>query len=450
MKPKIYTFYTDTHKELYDRFLLTFNRFRLGNSFDLVTKKFDQESSGNFMEEGWNKTMRKKVEYVLESIEETFGGWFIHADCDIQFFADILPDMEPRIAKYDLVAQSDSGTLCAGFFACRSNERMRVVFQEVLKIMDRVGNDQLALNALKGNFSHQLLPYSYFTIGNVNGGKVWDGDTKFMPPKKTFMHHANYVVGPQKKLELMDVVAKKVSESYRPLPVGMEPLLQSKFAMEFPSELGIDQFIMATKNPANDKVHMGSDYGGWTINLNAVNPGDVVLDLGLGEDISFSQDLASKRDVTIIGVDPTEKSHHYVEALPAPPLKLIKKAVAKDGTTTVKMYRNANPSHVSESLLTGHASVTNDSYDVECMSIAELRRQYPNISLIKMDIEGAEYDVLDECIGVRQLCVEFHHFCINGISINDTNRCIKKLISSGYEILDKNSQGTEFTFQLKS
>jgi len=67
-----------------------------------------------------------------------------------------------------------------------------------------------------------------------------------------------------------------------------------------------------------------------------------------------------------------------------------------------------------------------------------------------MDIEGAEYDVLDECIGVRQLCVEFHHFCINGISINDTNRCIKKLISSGYEILDKNSQGTEFTFQLKS
>lgn len=210
MKTKVYTFYTDTHEALFKRFVETFESSGMVNSFELVSRRFEQESSGRFMEDGWNKTMRKKIEYVLESIEETFGEWFIHADCDIQFFADMMEDIRPRIEGCDLVAQSDSGTICAGFFACKSNERMRNVFTEVLNIMDKAGNDQHALNALRQKFSCQLLPAAYFTIGNVNGGSVWNGETDFMPPKRVFMHHANYVVGPEKKMELMEVVAGKI------------------------------------------------------------------------------------------------------------------------------------------------------------------------------------------------------------------------------------------------
>lgn len=197
------------------------------------------------------------------------------------------------------------------------------------------------------------------------------------------------------------------------------------------------------------KTHLGTDYGGWTIDINDVKDGDTVLDLGLGEDISFSQELAALRNVNIIGIDPTEKSHRYVESLQNAPITLIKKAVAKDGINAITMHRNRNPLHVSESFISTHHAVGNDSYEVDCISIKSLRDGYPNISLIKMDIEGGEYDVLDECIGVKQLCVEFHHFCINGITISDTNACIKKLLDNGYEILDKNQQATEFTFRLK-
>ena len=210
MKHKVYTFYTDTHEKLYERFVDTFNSSGMADSFELVSRKFEQESSGRFMEAGWNNTMRRKVQYVLDSIDETFGSWFIHADCDIQFFADMLEDMAPRIEKHDLVAQSDSGTICAGFFACKSNERMRSIFKEVLNTMDQAGNDQHALNGLRSRFSCQLLPPSYFTIGNVNGGKVWNGETNFMPPKKVFMHHANYVIVLEKKVELMDIVMENV------------------------------------------------------------------------------------------------------------------------------------------------------------------------------------------------------------------------------------------------
>ncbi len=198
------------------------------------------------------------------------------------------------------------------------------------------------------------------------------------------------------------------------------------------------------------KRHLGTDYGGWTIDIDDIQDGDTVLDLGLGEDISFSQELATLRKVNIIGVDPTEKSHKHVESILHPPLKLIKKAVAKDGIQTITMHKNRNSSHVSESFVANHHAVGDDSYEVECISISGLRKEHPNISLIKMDIEGGEYDVLDECVGIKQLCVEFHHFCIDGITSGDTNRCIKKLLDYGYEILDKNQQATEFTFRLKS
>jgi len=198
------------------------------------------------------------------------------------------------------------------------------------------------------------------------------------------------------------------------------------------------------------RKHLGTDYGGWTIDIDDVKDGDVVLDLGLGEDISFSQDLMDLREVSIIGVDPTEKSHRYVESLPHSPLTLIKKAIAKSGVEFITMHKNRNPSHVSGSFVSGHHAVGDDSYEVECISIKELRDKHPNISLIKMDIEGGEYDVLDECIGVKQLCVEFHHFCIDGVTIADTNRCIKRLLDSGYEIIDQNPSSTEFTFRLRS
>jgi FkbM family methyltransferase len=431
MKPKVYTFFTETHKELFERFDRTFDSSGMIESFDLIANEFKQECSGNFMEVGWNNTMRKKVEYVLRSINETFGGWFIHADCDIQFFADMYEDIAPRIENYDLVAQNDNGTICAGFFACRSNERMRKVFEEVLSIMDAAGNDQRALNALKGKFSYQLLPNSYFTVGNVNGGKIWNGETNFMPPKKTFMHHANYVIGPEKKMELMDAVSSKFVENAR------------KTAKQASNTL--EELLNGVA-----KIHLGSEYGGWTIDIARIKDGDTILDLGLGEDITFSEALVKWKNVNIIGVDPTEKSHRHIESITDPPLKLIKKAVAKDGVRVIRMYKNMNPAHVSESFMGAHAAVGDDSYEVECISVKELRGQYPNISLIKMDIEGGEYDVLDECLGVPQLCVEFHHFCIDGVTSSDTNACIRKLLDYGYEILDKNAQATEFTFKLKS
>ena len=76
------------------------------------------------------------------------------------------------------------------------------------------------------------------------------------------------------------------------------------------------------------RIRLGTEYGGWVVDIDGIKPGDVILDLGLGEDISFTEELVKIRDVTVVGVDPTEKSHRYVESLSSSPLMLVKKAIA--------------------------------------------------------------------------------------------------------------------------
>ena len=169
-----------------------------------------------------------------------------------------------------------------------------------------------------------------------------------------------------------------------------------------------------------------------------------MIDAGLGEDISFLEDLNRTKKVEIIGVDPTEKSHLFVSKRGMPNLTLIKKAIAKKGIGNITMFKNTNPNYVIESYCTDHSSVgEHESYEVECVSILDLIKKY-GPSLIKLDIEGGEYDVLEECIGVKQVCVEFHHHCIESRTENDMNECLDKLTSNGYKIISS-QLGREFT-----
>lgn len=188
---------------------------------------------------------------------------------------------------------------------------------------------------------------------------------------------------------------------------------------------------------------LGTEYGGWSVDLNSIKNGDFIIDAGLGEDISLLQELNKYFNLNIIGVDPTEKSHRYVESLNLNNFKLYKKAIAKNGIHHIDFYKNSNPTYVSESYYEDHSSVGQDSYRVDCISFKELIKKY-NPSFIKMDIEGAEYDVLEECIGVKQICVEFHHHCMSSKNLTDTISVLKKMINNGYKLISSRND-IEFT-----
>lgn len=211
---KVYTFYTDSHKVILDNYFL--KTLPKDDNIDLVIEKFNQDcSSGSFMSSGWNITMHKKVELILRGIEENFNKVFIHADCDIQFFDSFTDDCLNQLQDNDVVGQDDAGNICCGFMVIRGNEKTKAIFNEVLNSMNKYGNDQIAFNKLRrGKIKSNVLNKRYMSIHHLNGCKVWD-PSQIIPKinKDIILHHANFVVGVENKIKILDGVRKQYDNS---------------------------------------------------------------------------------------------------------------------------------------------------------------------------------------------------------------------------------------------
>jgi hypothetical protein len=214
---KIYTFYTESHSELYEIF---YNQLRLASdSIELVTRKFPQEcAEAAYLADGWQLTMHRKVEYILEALEETpEGEWFVHSDCDIALF-DGWTDIHSKYEEVlDMMIQDDYSMLCAGFFFCKSNGRTKALWTNVLNNLHRFDHDQTAMNAfIKHDPTLKVgtLPPSYFTYGYF-GQKVWNGEEFEIPELENLkMFHANWTSGVPNKLKLMKKVIKDKNYDY--------------------------------------------------------------------------------------------------------------------------------------------------------------------------------------------------------------------------------------------
>jgi Nucleotide-diphospho-sugar transferase len=157
------------------------------------------------MQAGFIDSIRRKVDLILRAIDECQGYAFAIADVDVQFFGPFAGELQEMIAGYDLVAQVESpaGDLCAGFFACHANPRMRKLWQAV---RDRLGQhpgeyEQLLMDrfCMRGLCRWRGLPPTCFGDGTLTGMLWRPGDTLCVPPGIR-VHHANYCVGVEHKI----------------------------------------------------------------------------------------------------------------------------------------------------------------------------------------------------------------------------------------------------------
>lgn len=211
---KLYTFYTETHKSLYEDFFIpSWERHGLSNNFDLKTLNGHQFSeTGNFNSQGTIDTWDERLGMFLDVIEENWGSFFIYSDCDVQFFGNFYDDIISRIDENtDMLAQSDMGTICAGFMVVQANKIMKKFFEKIRKELKNFSNDQMCINHYKMQMRSKLLPESkYFTIANSNGGRVWTPDqTNLIIPNDILVHHGNYTIGIENKTKLMEFVKKQ-------------------------------------------------------------------------------------------------------------------------------------------------------------------------------------------------------------------------------------------------
>lgn len=213
---------------------------------------------------------------------------------------------------------------------------------------------------------------------------------------------------------------------------------------------------------------LGTAYGGWIVPVGLINERSVCYLAGAGEDISFDILLAKRCQCDVFIFDPTprarahfdkvmasvengqtvtasDNSRYELDAAVAPRLKFRDVGIWKQ-TDTVRFFAPVDETHVSHSI--SNLQSTSNFFEARVVKLSDLMHSngHERIDLLKLDIEGAEYDVIDSIIEERTpigiLCIEFHPG--PGGDLNVIRAALRKLEDNGYEAIAR--ENLDFTF----
>jgi FkbM family methyltransferase len=167
----------------------------------------------------------------------------------------------------------------------------------------------------------------------------------------------------------------------------------------------------------------------------------VVLDCGLGNNADFSDAIITRFAARCHGVDPTRKHQASLRAVASrhgDRLQLCPVALA--GVSGTAIFYEAMD-QISGSLSARHVNAKSAiCYPVRCLSLEDLMAEIglSRIDLLKLDIEGAEYEVLasigdEKLAGIGQIVVEFHHYCVQGLLAQHTRNMVIRLKRLGFQ-----------------
>jgi FkbM family methyltransferase len=207
----------------------------------------------------------------------------------------------------------------------------------------------------------------------------------------------------------------------------------------------------------------GSEYGGWMCDASAFTSDTIIYDVGLGEDTSWDEGIIKKYDLQVWGYDPTPKSKAHVDArFPTRSgiLRLPTRAkfhYVPEGLSTSKGVKTftkpKNPNHVS--MRAGNVKGLGATIDVNVNTLENWMKSngHTRIDVLKLDIEGSEYDVLEDFIQrdyfpFDQLLVEWH-FRWDSIPTARHKNVLKGLKSKRWVEVHSKNNGQETVFLRK-
>jgi FkbM family methyltransferase len=194
----------------------------------------------------------------------------------------------------------------------------------------------------------------------------------------------------------------------------------------------------------------GSSYGGFFVNPDLLNEDSIVYSFGIGKDISFDRKIISKHKCQVFGFDPTPKSIEYIRSLSKEPLFSFYDFGISTQTGIEKFFLPKNEKAVSGSLTLSKFVSEEKLIKVEMKSFDDISKKlgHQHIDVVKMDIEGAEYEVLETLIStkvtIHQLLVEFHDRFYPGEI--KSKRITELLNKNGFEIFGASSNYEEISF----
>lgn len=198
------------------------------------------------------------------------------------------------------------------------------------------------------------------------------------------------------------------------------------------------------------KKWYGSSYGGFFINPDLINEKSIVYSFGIGKDITFDSKIIKKHQASVFGFDPTPKSIEYINEIKLGdkfcffPFGISTKSQTED-------FFLAKGKGVSGSVVVSDCVDDKNVIKVVMKTLSDIAAElgHSKIDVLKIDIEGLEYDViesiLDSKIIIKQLLVEFHDriFSTEEIKSKET---VKLLYSYGFKIFGVSNSFEEISF----
>ena len=179
----------------------------------------------------------------------------------------------------------------------------------------------------------------------------------------------------------------------------------------------------------------------------------IVYSFGIGDSIEFERLLIDRFHAQVHAFDPTPSVYDWLREAKVPEaFHFYPWAISsRDETLTLYPRRRRDGS-----AMTGmYTCVPQAGVDGDGLSVPSRRLStvltllgHEKIDILKIDIEGAEYDVLSDLIESQvrpdQILVEFHHR-FDGIGKKETSKIISRLTKLGYAIAFVADTGREVT-----
>jgi FkbM family methyltransferase len=206
---------------------------------------------------------------------------------------------------------------------------------------------------------------------------------------------------------------------------------------------GIPQRPQVTR----ETEHHGNRKGGWTISA-PLETSSVVYSFGIGRNISFELSLIAKYGVKVHAFDPTPGVREWLETRKTPPELLYHPIGVEGFDGTVVLHSNPDHREVSQSAQRweGKGGV---SVPVHRLSTVMEQLRDARVDLLKLDVEGSEYAVIDDLLMQRlpvgQILVEFHHR-FPSIGRQKTIGALRALDRAGYRIFSVSASRREYGF----
>jgi len=194
---------------------------------------------------------------------------------------------------------------------------------------------------------------------------------------------------------------------------------------------------------------VGSDYGGWVIAIeplnNAANP--VVLSFGLGDDISFDEEITSRYGACVYGFDPTSESLNWINARGKPAnMKVYPIGIATfDGRQGFMLPENGSRGDFPAKVTAARHVICDVMRYESILALLELQ----HVDVLKLDGEGSDPDVIADILASSvlpvQLLIELDHRRQH-VHVGQTFKSVDRIKQSGFSLFAVSPGGQGLSF----